>query len=222
MTEPVVYSKRNATAADIPAVLEVEKSWPEESRAGADKFRSRLARFPEGFFLATIRDESGREVVVGTVTSMPLRYDAAHLENFRSWDTVTNHGYLPEVIDRSACNALYVVSGVIDQRHRYLNLFPVGILQEAELATSMGYRYVVGGAVLPGYRRHCERHGPTEAWDYVTLRRGGHLADPLLALYESIRFHVPDRRHVIPEYFPDEPSMNHAALVVRDLERDPL
>jgi len=214
---------RNAVAADIPAVLEVEASWPAESRAGRDKFESRLARFPEGFFVATIANPAGSgEIMVATCTSQPVNYDPAHLERFRTWDAVTNGGYLTEKIDRAANNALYVVSGVIDLRHRNLNLFPAGILAQAALAQKMGYRYVVGGAVMPGYRRYCERNGPIEAWEYAQLRRGGHLADPLLAMYESIKFHVPDRSHVIPEYFPDEPSMNNAAMVVRDLKKDPL
>lgn len=207
---------RNAVRADLEAILAVEQSWPEGSRAGADKFTARLERFPQGFFIASVIEDS-RERLVATLTSMPLQYDPAHLNAFSGWDTVTNRGYLFPDIDLARCNSIYIVSGVIDRAYHGLNLFGPGVLLEVDLAKRLGLRYVVGGAVLPGYKRHCERHGQLDAYTYCCRRRGRALADPLLAMYESIGFTVPDASHVIPEYYPDDASKNYAALVVRDL-----
>ena len=114
------------------------------------------------------------------------------------------------------------MSGVIDNRFRGLNIFAPMVLREAALASSMGLRYVVAGAVLPGYRKFCEQHGEINAFEYCATRRGKHLVDPLLAMYEAIGFSVPDALHVIPEYYPDDASRNFAALVVRDLQHRPL
>jgi hypothetical protein len=207
---------RNAMRADLEGILAVEESWPESSRAGADKFLARLERFPEGFFVASIV-EDGREKLVATLTSMPVRYDAAHLEAFRSWDAVTNQGYLFPEMDVAQCNAIYVVSGVVDNAYHHLNLFGPGVLLAVDLAKRLGLRNVIGGAVIPGYKRFCERHGPIPAYDYCRRRRGATLADPLLAMYESIGFAVPDAAHVVPEYYPDDASRNYAALVVREV-----
>jgi hypothetical protein len=135
---------------------------------------------------------------------------------------VTNNGYLFEHTDLAACNALYIVSGVIDNAYRGLNVFGPGILKVVEAAASLDKQYVVGGAVIPGYRKYCERHGATDAFQYCSRRVGKHLADPLLALYESIGFTVPDREHVVEGYYPDDASRNYAALVVRDLAKTPL
>ncbi|QLC72443.1 hypothetical protein LPB260_16845 [Pseudomonas sp. LPB0260] len=210
---------RPATPDDLPAILRVEDSWHEQGRAGADKFLARLERFPQGFFLACVGDSA--EQVVATITAMPIRYQADDVSHFSNWDAVTGNGYLAP-FDLAACNALYIVSGVIDQRYRGQDIFAPMVLREVALAQSLGLRYVLAGAVLPGYAKHCQRHGECPAHDYCASRRGQHLLDPLLAMYEAIGFAVPDARHVIAEYFPDDASRNHAALVVRDLHARPL
>jgi hypothetical protein len=202
---------RNATAGDLPGILEVEKSWPEASRAGADKFRARLARFPQGFFVACV---DGR--IVASITAMALRYDAQALHGFDSWAALTNDGYLFDTAQPDA-NAVYIVSGVVDKDYRTLNIFDPMVLAEVALARRLGLRYVLAGAVLPGYKKHLEEHGPVDAWGYCSARRGSRLVDPLLAMYERIGFTVPDARHVVAGYYPDDASRNHAALVVRDL-----
>lgn len=211
---------RHATTADLPGVMQVEQSWPEDGRAGADKFLARLEKFPQGFFIACVNDEGEEQAVAATITAMPLDYASSATDDFRSWDQVTNRGYL---YDREVahCNALYIVSGVIDSRHRGLNIFSPMVLQEVALAQSLGMRYVLAGAVLPGYQKYCQQQGDTSAFDYCSTRRGKHLVDPLLAMYETIGFSVPNAQHVIAEYYPDDASRNFAALVVRDLQKFP-
>ena len=210
---------RNAIPSDISAILNVESSWGESSRAGEDKFLSRMDKFPQGFFLACTG--SATEDVVATITSVPLVYQHETLAGFKNWDAVTHKGYLSApALDQ--CNALYIVSGVIASSYRGQNIFAPMVLQEVALAQRMGLRYVLAGAVLPGYLKFCQQNGECDASDYCVRRRGQHLLDPLLAMYESIGFSVPDARHVIPNYYPDEASRDFGALVVRDLVQKPL
>lgn len=212
---------RPAREADLPDIMRVEESWPEAGRAGIDKFQARLAKFARGFFVATQTTPETGEKIVGTITSMPLAYDPDRPHAFSNWDAVTHQGYLGDC-SLSGCNAVYIVSGVIDSAHRHLNVFPLGVLAVAGAARDLGFPYVLAGAVIPGYRRFCQEHGDVTPYDYVRRRRGDRLVDPLLALYESIDFHVPDERHILKEYYPDDASRNHAALVRRDLREKPL
>ncbi len=216
-----MISIRQAVPSDLPSILLVEQSWPEDGRASADKFLARLEKFPQGFFLACVHDEAGVEVVVATITAMPLDYQPLTMGNFKCWDQVTNHGYLHDT-DLTLCNALYIVSGVIDSRYRGHNIFGPMVLRQVALAQSLDMRYVLAGAVIPGYQKYCNQHEEISAFEYCTSRRGKHLVDPLLAMYETIEFSVLDALHVIPEYYPDDASRNFAALVVRDLQQTPL
>jgi hypothetical protein len=212
---------RNARLEDISQILRVEQSWPIDGRASAEKFIARLDKFSQGFFLACIDDAEGHELIVATITSMPLHYDPASVSQFKCWDSVTANGFLPQ-FNLAQCNALYIVSGVIDSEYRGLNIFGPMVLKVASLASTLGLRYVLAGAVLPGYQKYCSQHGDIPAYDYCATRRGQHLLDPLLAMYESIAFEVPDAAHVLAEYYPDDASRNFAALVVRDLNQAPL
>lgn len=213
---------RNATLSDMPGILHVEQSWSESGRAGEDKFRSRLARFAQGFFVVCLLDTAQKEKIIAHITSMPFDYNPVTITSFQNWNQATNDGYIFEHYDLSLCNAIYIVSGVIDVEYRGLDIFEPAVLQEVALAQQIGMRYIVAGAVMPGYQRYSQKHGDTDAYEYCMTRRGKHLADPLLARYEGIGFHLPDRGHVKADYYPDEASRNYSALVVRDLNTTPL
>lgn len=211
---------RNASIWDLDAILKVEESWPEGGRASAEKFISRINKFAEGFFLICKRDANNQEKVVATVTSMPLFYDPNEVKAFTNWDAVTNQGMLFDC-DYKGKNALYIVSGVIDKEHRGENIFEIGVMSAVKKAQEKGLRYTIAGAVIPGYRKHCEIKGNQPAWEYCQTRKASKLIDPLLSMYEKIHFHVPHSSHVITEYYPDDASRNYAALVVRDLNAHP-
>jgi hypothetical protein len=201
---------RNAVAEDLDQIMAVEESWPAGGRAPREKFVARLQRFPQGVFVAEL---DGR--IYATITSCPIRYDPAEPDRLSTWAEVTNDGYLMEKHDLSACNALYIVSGIIDKSHRGSGIFAPMVKRQASLARALGLRYVVAGAFIPGYARHREEHGDITAAEYAFLRRGRRLVDPLLEMYSRLGFAVPDPNHVVKDYFPDAASLNYAALVVR-------
>lgn len=212
---------RQASLSDLDAILAVEQSWDEQGRANAETFLTRMQRFPQGFFVGCVQHGS-EEPIVATVTSMPIRHNPQRLDTYKNWDSVTNGGKLFDRVNLADCNGLYIVSGIVDAAWRGHNVFAPGITAQLQLAARLGFRYVLAGAVIPGYRHHCEKHGETDAWTYCTTRRGSHLIDPLLSMYEALGFGLSDRRQVVPEYFPDYGSRNYAALVMRDLAVTPL
>jgi hypothetical protein len=203
------YAIRNATEADLDEILKVEASWPEQARAPREKFVARLRKFPQGFFLV---EHEG--AAVATITACPHRYEPARPQAMHSWDRVTNQGFLHDIGPLTDYNALYIVSGVIATAHRGRDVFELAVRREVTLAQELGLAYVVAGAVIPGYAHYCATHGEIPAREYALLRRGTHLVDPLLDMYQRIGFKVPDSDHVIAEYFPDDASLNHGAVVV--------
>ena len=200
---------RNAGARDLDRIMAVEESWPEVARAPREKFVARLEKFPDGFLLA---EQAGH--ACGTMTSCPFRYDPTDLHRLRSWNEVTNNGYLHDQEGIENYNSLYIVSGVIAKDARGGDIIERLALAQVDLAGRLGLDYVLAGAVIPGYARYLEKHGPIAAPEYVMLRRGKRLVDPFLEKYRRIGFTVPDKDHVIEEYFPDAQSKNYAAIVV--------
>ncbi len=203
---------RNANQKDLGQILKVEESWPEEGRATAEKFIARLKKFRQGFFVV---EQRGR--LVATVTACPMTYDPNNPREFKNWNQVTNDGFLDEIGEIEKYNALYIVSGVIDKNYRGKDLFDLAINREAELAKELKLRYVVAGAVIPGYKKYCDKHGEIPASEYALKRQDNHCIDPLLEMYRKIGFNVPDADHVVSDYYPDSASKDYAALTVRDL-----
>jgi len=200
---------RNATPEDMDQIMAVEESWPEMARAPRDKFEARLEKFPQGFF---VWEQDGR--ILATITSMPFTYDPKDAKQFSNWDKVTNKGYLPDIGATGDYNALYIVSGIIEKDARGGDIFERMVTTQVDLARKLGYGYVVAGAVIPGYKRYCVKNDAVPASQYVFMKRGNRLIDPLLDMYQKIGFEAPDAEHVVREYFPDDASLNYAAIVV--------
>jgi hypothetical protein len=203
---------RQATLADLDGIMKVEEAWPEHQRATADMMLSRLKKFPEGFWVFVRGDE-----VVGTLTSCPIEYQPTDLGKLTSWDEATHNGYLAD-IDLAKANALYLVSGVLRQDVRGGNTHSLLIDAPVDLALRLGLRYILAGAKMPGYDAYCRRYGNLDAREYAFTKLHGCLVDPFLEMYRGFGFSVPDRNHIIEAFYPDPPSRNYGAIVVRDLE----
>lgn len=200
---------RQARPADIDQIMAVEQDWDESQRAGRDKMLGRLRTYPDGFLLF---EQDG--VVIGTQMSFPMRYVSTEVSQLHDWDTVTNDGYYPE-IDMSTANAIYLASGSLRRSARGSTAYTLMMQAPVDLARRLGLDYVVAGAKIPGYDAYCRRFGDIDARDYAFLELNGSLADPLLEMYRHFGYHVPDRDHVVADYYPDPPSRDYAAIVVR-------
>jgi hypothetical protein len=207
----VTIEVRQAGLADLDAIMDVEQDWEESQRASADMMLARLQRFPDGFWL--FEDAGG--AVVGTLTSFPMAYDPAETRTaFKSWDAVTGGGYLP-AIDLDGANALYLVSGALKHGARGGTAYQVMMETPVRLAECLGLDYVLTGAKIPGYDAYCRRFGEIDARDYAFAELHGCLVDPFLEMYRGHRYVVPDRDHVVAGYYPDPPSRDYGAIVVR-------
>lgn len=208
---PPAIVARLATVADLDAIMLVEQDWPDYQRASRAKMLARLEKFPDGFW---VLDRGGE--VVGTLTSCPIRYDPGADDQVKTWDDVTNHGYLHD-IDLNTANALYLVSGSLRKHARGELTYTMFIDPPVALARRLGLRYVLTGARIPGYDAYCRRFGDIDARDYAFRTINGCLVDPFLEMYRGLGFTVPDRNHIIEDFYPDETSRDYGAIVVREV-----
>lgn len=207
-------SIRPATVEDMDGIMRVEQSWPESARASREVLLTRLEKFPEGFLVAT-----HDEIVVATLTACLIHYDPNHPQKLSNWGKVTNNGLLHDQHQKEEHNALYIVSGVVDKSYSgKKDLFSESMMQQYALAKKLGMDYMLGGSVIPGYKRYIRSNPGISAEEYVMTRKSEKPVDPLLCKYHLVGFEVPDRHHVIKNYFPDESSKNYAAIVVRKVE----
>ena len=120
-------------------------------------------------------------------------------------------------IDLGAANALYRASGSLKRTERGSTAYATMMEEEAALAQRLGLSHVTAGAKIPGYDAYCRRFGDIDAREYAFLRLNGCLVDPFLEMYRGHGYVVPDKNHVIPDYYPDAPSRDYGAIVVRTL-----
>lgn len=204
---------RQATPDDIDAIMAVEQDWEEPQRASREHMLTRLRVFPEGFWLFNNTDGE----TVGTLMGFPLHYSPAQVSELSSWDTVTNYGSYPD-IDLTTANALYLASGSLKRSARGGTAYAAMMETPVDLAQRLGLDYVLAGAKIPGYDAYCRRYGEIDARDYAFKELNGCLIDPFLEMYRGHHYTVPDRNHIIPDYYPDPPSRDYGALVVRHIK----
>lgn len=203
------FHARTATLSDLSQLVILENEWPENARATEDQLRERILKFPKGFFIA--EDETG---IVASIICCPYDYQPNDLSNFSSWDVVISKGYSGNLAET---NALYVVSGTTKKSRYSSDLFDAGVTHVVDLAKAMGKQYVVAGCLLPGYAKFKEKNKDATADEYVFTKVQERFVDPLIEKYRRLQFIVPNKHHVIANYFPHEDSLNYSALAVRNL-----
>lgn len=204
------FTIREAILTDLEALLELEKEWPLDVRASKEILSFRINKFPQGFLIA--ENTSG---IIASIICCPYFYSVDDISYFKNWETVVQQGYER---DQSSSNALYIVSGTTKQNPYGNVLFAAGIQKVFELANLMKVQYLIAGCLLPGYRKYIQKNGFIEAADYVFKKTQSRFIDPLIEKYRRLGFIIPDKKHVIANYFPDESSLNYSALAVRKLE----
>jgi len=203
---------RQAKPDDIVEIMRVEESWPEHERASRALMMERLEKFPVGFIVGEVDNK-----IVATLTSCLMHYDPLAPDHLKNWDVVTNYGHLPDEGAIDNPNALYLVSAVIDKDMQGKQLYPSMVNAIVGVAKSLGVQYIVAGAVIPGYDAYCREHGNIDAREYVFMKKDDGFVDRFIDIYRKLDFYVPDRNHVIENYYPDEASRHYAAIVVHKL-----
>lgn len=207
------YIVRTATKKDLDELMKLEENWPENERASREHFVARIEKFDRGFFAM---ENDGK--ICASISCCLNNYEQDKVSNYKNWNTVTNNGFLYDPRSTTDYNALYIVAGVIDKNHRAFGLFERLIETVVALAKSLNLKYVTAGAVIPGYKDYCQKYGDIPAENYVFLKKKQKLVDPFLEMYRRVGFTVPDRTHVIRDYYPDEASDCYAAIVVKEVK----
>lgn len=187
----------------IKEVLEVEESaWPAELRASKKKFLSRLAVFPDGFFVALINGK-----IKGVTTSQITHYPSST----KTWDEITDKGFIAKTHD-SKKNALYVVSVGVAADAQGIGLG--GMLLEAQknLVCQRSMECLFLGARIPEYDKYCTEHGEIPIKEYTILKGNqGESIDPEVRFYERKGFRVVK---ILSNFEPDKESRNYGAIML--------
>ena len=211
MLNKLYSSTRQATLNDLSQLIELEKEWPEDTRATEDQLRMRIEKFASGFFVAENQNE-----IIGSIICHPYHYNPSDLSNFKNWASVATTCYTSDNLLKQS-NALYIISGTIKKNYYDPEMFDSGIHGVINLAMQLGKDYVIGGSRIPGYARFLRKNKETTAENYAFMIDRGQFIDPLIEKYRRLGFNVPNINHIIPNYFPDPSSLNYSALVVRYL-----
>lgn len=187
----------------IKEVLEVEESaWPAELRASKEKFLSRLAVFPDGFFVALINGK-----IKGVTTSQITHYPSST----NTWDEITDNGFIAKTHD-SKKNALYIVSVGVAADAQGIGVG--GMLLEAQknLVFQRNLECLFLGARIPGYDKYCRKHGEVSIKEYMILRDNqGESIDPEVRFYERKELQVVK---ILSDFEPDKESRNYGAIML--------
>ncbi len=212
---PNDLSFRTALESDIDELLLVEESWPVGERANKMQLLSRMRKYSKGFWVEESR-AAGR--FIGFITSFPCIYLPGKPCQFSSWDEVTCNGCFPDAFDPTF-NALYVASSVVDREYhggeRYAAMVRSFFLY---IKHSLGIRWVVTGAVMPGYDAYCKKHGEISAVDYALKENNGRPIDPFLRKLKGLGLSIPGADYIRENYYADAPSRHYAAVLVADLD----
>ncbi len=213
------FQIRNANLHDIEKILELEKVWDAENRASEAEIKFRLNKFPAGFFIA----ENSEKDVVASIIACPTHYNPSNINNSHTWEHWVKNGYSDSEnsTNHETKNALYILSGTVKPSFLSATLFAEGVNSVVNLASHLGKKYIIAGALIPGYAKYLQNNPHTSAADYVFTKRGFCFVDPLIEKYRRIGFFVPDKNHVIADYYLSDESHNYSAIVVKEL-KEPL
>lgn len=192
---------RRAQIEDIEGILSVEEEvWPEELRATANQFISRIETFPEGTIVAVVNG-----TIVGVIATEIIDYDFN--QSALTWDEITDRGFIKETHNPNG-DTLYGVD---------LSVSPFGVGASRLLMQEIG-RLTIGhnlkqgilGARIPRYHKFADI---MSAEEYVNTKRKNRSIDPELIFYARLGLKVV---RVIPNYIEDPESCNYGVLLVWD------
>lgn len=203
------FHVRNRDESDVSAIRSLmQKAYPPPHGPEAvwteRTLLTHLKVFPEGQWVAV----SAEGQVVGSATSM--RLNAREAMASHTWLEVTGQGLLTTHDPEG--DVLYGVNVVVDPDHQGKGLARQLYDARLELARSMGCRWMVAGARIPGYHKVAETMTPSQ---YVAEVIRGSIFDPTLSKQLKMGFRV---WGVLPGYAPDPETLGFAALIIRPVE----
>ncbi len=204
---------RAATIGDLPALLQLEiEAWPEGLRADETTYRSRLATFPDGIFIA----EADSSILGAAVTQI---ISSELLQGDFSWAQITDQGTIKATHNPEG-NCVYGVNLSVKPSH-YGN----GIVAAIERAITgmITERDLWMGAIgsrIPGFAKYVTKERKSGnnsdidelAMYYIFAETSSNRAlDPEIHIYRQCGLDVV---RPLKDYFADPSSLNFGALIV--------
>lgn len=207
------YGIMRADRSDIPGIIEVEKSAWSDLAATAEMFESRIATFSDGVLIA----KEGTGQVVGVVVVCIRDYDEATIHNSQkiapTWAEATGDGMIMPVHNITG-NVVYGTDLSVHQRYWSKGVGEALVRAGSEhVGIPYNKKYGLIGARMPGFGAYADRMTP-EAYIRATRSEGIPLDDEL-AFFLSIEYggnHWQIAR-LLPNYFPDQASLNYGVLL---------
>jgi predicted amidohydrolase/ribosomal protein S18 acetylase RimI-like enzyme len=199
---PAKLEIRNATAADIPAILSlISRAYPELDNYGAGQIRGQINNFPEGQFVSVLEGE-----IVGYCASS--RIDEAIALAPHSWAVITGNGFGSR--HDPTGDWLYGFEMAVDRRLRGLRIGKRLYDARRALAERLELRGIVFGGRMPGYAKARAKVGsPAE---YLRAVQDGTQRDPVIGFQLANGF-APIG--ILENYLPfDKASAGYAAHMV--------
>lgn len=189
----------------LTKLAQLEKEVWGNTGANKEQIHTRIQSFPAGNIIAI---HKGR--IVGYVVFQYVNDLVQHADF--TWSEITDQGTLKK---SHQINGEFVY-GVNLSVHRSMTGYQLGnalILQVWANMIEKNKRGCFVGSRIPGFKKYLNKHPNTTVIEYVQLRHRGKARDPELRLYESEGLKV---IKVLPDYFPDPPSLNYGVLIYRD------
>ena len=194
---------RTINEDDIREVADIEQRvWGEEG-ATADQIAARMNTFPLGSIVA--------ELPNGELAGYAVAQFVSHIST-GSWADQTDNGMIAKTHRPDGAIAYGVNMSVPPEGARYGISGAVINYYYDEFITKGKCSLLCLGSRLPGYRRWHEKYGGSIR-NYLSLTSKGLSIDPELRLYQKNGFRL---LWSIPDYFPDNASMNYGAMIGRN------
>ncbi len=191
---------RQMTAADIPAVVELEERvFPEMLAWTSEELTQHLAVFPEGQLVAA--DESGKPI--GSASSLIIDWDD-YAESAK-WSSITGYGSFRT--HNPLGKTLYGADMCVDPSARRRGVGSLFYETRKKLVKDRGLKRLLTGGRIPGYAKVAQTMNPQE---YVAEVVHGRRKDPTLSFQLANGLIVLD---VVPEYLEDPDSRGYATLL---------
>lgn len=190
---------REANISDIPDLMKIDQEiWP-DFPATEEMFRSRIETFPEGQFVAVIKDQ-----IVGSIFSQIVNYSTWQDKDF-SWEEITDSGSINRTHDSSG-DSIYGIGLAVKKNSQGGKVAEFLMIKMALLCLSLKLKRILLGSRIPGYSYSSK---PVEEYIF-SERSSGKLLDPELAFYQ--KYGVKPIK-ALPNYMKDSESLDYGVLV---------
>lgn len=194
------------TLFEIDKIALLEQAVWGNNGADANKIESRLIVFPEGSYVA---EDIKTKKIVGYVCFQQVA--DLRKQDSLSWSSITDNG----LTTRSHQPDGEYLYGISLSVHYSMNGKKLGAALVSQCFLYMIAKRKAGiftGSRIPMFKNYRKDHPEANAEDYIQLRRGEKFYDYELNLYHQTGL-SPVNVKVIPDFFPDEDSLNYGVLI---------